>query len=134
MTMRTDLVTLLKGVTALNAITGNAVEWFEFGRGDTGGQIRLSTISPGRDWTLDGPSWLDRAGVQFDLRSNDPDQADTMRTMVLAAMEAGGTAGGTIFHPAQLEGEREVEPGEQPGGESLFGISLDFSFYHEETA
>lgn len=127
-----DLITRLNGVAAITAITGAAIQWFEFGRGDSGGQIRLTTISPGREWKLDGPDWLDRPRVQFDIRSDDPDEVLSLKRLVLAEMETESTDGSTKFHKAMLEAERTRELGEQPGGGALYQTEMDFMFFHEE--
>lgn len=134
MTMEEDLVTRLKAVSAIYAITGAAVQFLQWGREDSGGQVMLSTVTPGRGWTLEAPDWLDRPRVRFDIRSDDPDEVFTLKRLILAEMETERTTGGTLFHPAQLEAERTIDLGEQDGGESLFQLQIEFMFYHEEAA
>lgn len=133
MGMQADLITRLNADAAIVAITGAAIQWYEFGRGDTGGQITLNVVSSGRDWDIAAPTWLDRPRVRFDLRHTDPATLWTLRAAVLAEMEGSGTFGTTIFHPAQLEAERTIDWGEQEGGQSLYQLQLEFMFYYEES-
>lgn len=135
MAMEEDLVARLKAVPAIYAITGDAVQFHQFGRGDSGGQVKLSIVTPGSEWTHDGPDNLDLPRVRFDMRSDDPDEAFALHRLIRAEMETEDTTGGTLFHPAHLEaGPREIEIGEQEGGDSLFQLQSEFMFYHEETA
>ena len=133
MTMQDDLAARLVADATINAITGSRVSWFGFQRGDSGGQIALRTITPGREWNHEGPDWLDRPRVRFDLRGTSATQVYALKAAVLAEMEEEATVGGTKFHPAMLDAEREIDLGEQEGGAVLFQLQLEFLFHHEES-
>ena len=129
--MEEDLVTRLTGVAGISAIVGAQVSWFWFQRGETGGRIALSMISPGESWTHEGPDGLPHPRVQIDCRHEDPDTLAALKRLVVAEMQTESIAGGTKFHPAELAGEQGVNEGEQDGGLHSYRASLDFIFYHE---
>lgn len=130
--MKADLITRLTADATIAAITSSRVQWYERGRGDAAGEIVMNIVSYSRDWSHDGPDWLDRPRVRFDLYHTSPVTLDALRNAVIAEMEIKTTTGDTIFHPAQLEAERTIDLGEQDGGVTYYQLQLEFLFYHEE--
>ncbi|MDP3550611.1 MAG: DUF3168 domain-containing protein [Novosphingobium sp.] len=131
--MEEDLVARLVADAGVSAIVDEAVSWFERNRDDALPAVVLQKVSPGREYSHDGPDGLDGPRVQFDCLGRTMDEAAALKRAVLACMEQGATVGDTVFHIAFLEGENWISQGEQDGGEALFQLSLDFIFYHEET-
>ena len=109
-----------------------AISWHWFQRGDPFPAIALSKISPGEEWTHDGPDGLDRPRVRFDLRGTDADQLELLSAALKAEMRIEREISGWRFHPATLEADREIPLGEQDGGEALIQLQLEFMFYIEE--
>lgn len=132
MPMEEDLVARLTGDAAVAAIVGQRVSWFGRQRGDGFPALVLSKISPGREWTHDGPDELDRPRVQIDAYSDDPDEALALSRAVRAEMETTADVGDTRFHPAMIDTDQLVDDGELDGGQPLFRAVQDYQFYHEE--
>lgn len=132
MPMEEALVERLTGVTAIGNLAGDSVSWFARQRGDPVPAIAMLKISPGRDWTHDGPDGLDRPRVRFDYWGATADQAVALQRATQAEMETTVDVGSTRFHPGMLEAERWIDEGEQDGGEGLFRLQQEFLFYHEE--
>lgn len=122
----------LLGAPAVAAIVGEAISWF--GRDRAGGlpELTLSHITPGEDWTHDGPMALAEARVQFDAWAADADVALALKRAVKAEMQVAADMSGWRFEPAILEVEQSSDEGEQGGGDPLFRVRQDFLFFHEE--
>ncbi len=131
MAIEEALVTRLTGASAISAIAGDRVSWFWFQRGDTGGRIALTKVSPGESWTHDGPDGLPHPRVQIDCRADDADSALALSKAVIAEMHEAADVGTVRFHPAALQREQMIDEGELEGGTRSFRVSLDFLFYHE---
>lgn len=130
--MEESLVRRLVEADGLAAIFGARIAWFGRQRGGGLPELILSKISPGREWTHDGPDGLDHPRVQFDGYYRNADQAAAGARALLAEMETATDAAGWRFHPAMLAGETWFDEGEQDGGDALFRVSQDFQFHHEE--
>lgn len=132
MPMEESLITRLTAVTAISDLAGDRVSWFARQRGDSVPVIAMVKISPGRDWTHDGPDGLDRPRVRFDYWAATGDQVIALQRATQAEMETTADVDGTRFHPGMLQAERWIDEGEQDGGEGLFRLQQEFLFYHEE--
>lgn len=132
MAMEEDLIARLIGSTAIGAMIGDRANWGGRVRGDAPPSITLHKVSPGREWTHDGPDGVDRPRVQFDCFGATDDAAAALSRLVRAEMETPAEIGATQFHPAMLEGEQWIDEGELDGGDPLFRVLLDLMFYHEE--
>ena len=118
-------------VARLSALaTGATVDWFDRPRGSFPA-IVLTKVSPGRDWTMDGPDGLDEPRVQIDCWSRRKDEAAGLARSVLAELEQERTVGTTLFHPASLESERYAAD-DLDGGGVAYRVQQDFMFYHQE--
>ncbi|NBW09764.1 MAG: DUF3168 domain-containing protein [Caulobacteraceae bacterium] len=130
MNLKADLRARLAADTAIAALVGNAVSWFEKNRADGYPCLILNTIEPGRDYTHEGPDGLDNPRIQFDCYGTTDVQADALALAVRDEMEGSGVWGGSRFGPGFLESENSFTEGEQDGGQRLYRVSLDFTFYH----
>jgi hypothetical protein len=135
--MEEDLVARLIAAPPVAALCGERWSWFGRQRGDSVPAGSLTKISPGREWTHDGPDQLDRPRVQIDIWAASDLACAAAARAVRDEMEQARIAGSTKFHPAQLSGEgwdEEVDAAQAGGlgGERLFRIRMDFLFYHEE--
>lgn len=130
--MEEALVARLVAATAITALVGQRVSWFERQRGDALPALTLTKVSPGRDYAHDGADGCDGPRVQIDCWANTDSHALALRNALIAEMEQGAVVGGVTFHPAQLELESWVGEETVDGGERLFRAILDFQFYHEE--
>ena len=136
MAMEEALLTRLREAARLASISGDRVDWFDRPRADddapaaTLPAITLFKISPGRDWTMDGPDGLDEPRVQFDCWAERKDVAVALARALLAEMEQPRTVDGWRFHEASLELERWTID-EDAGGAALFRVQMDFTFFHE---
>jgi hypothetical protein len=128
MTQRADLRARIEANAGVAAIVGGAVSWFEKNRKDGYPCVILNTIDPGRDWTHGGPSGLDEPRVQIDSYGKTLAEADALALAVRAAMESGGTFGGSVFGPGMLESEVTATEDEQDGGQRLYRVSQDYTF------
>ena len=119
-------------IVATTSDSAKAISWEGFQRGDGYPAIALTMISPGEDWTHEGPDGLDRPRVRFDLRARDAVTLQTLVDAVKTLMRGGQDVSGWRFHPAMLEANRTIDLGEQDGGAMLFQRQLEFLFFHEE--
>lgn len=130
--MEEALVARLQLAPEVAFYAGNRVSWFGFNRGDALPAVALVKVSPGREWTHDGPDGLDRPRVQFDCRAASADAALALARAVQALVETADDVMGVRFHPAMIEREDFIDEGEQDGGAPLFRVSQDYLFYFEE--
>lgn len=134
MAMEEALVERLTESAPISAYAGQRVSWFWFQRGDTGTRIALTMVSPGENWTHEGPDGLLHPRIQVDCRAETASAAVALARAVTAEMHQAADVAGVRFHPAQKVGERFVDEGEQDGGLHFYRVSLDFLFYHETIA
>jgi len=127
------LVARLTGASAVSALVGSRVSFFGRQRADSLPTISLTKVSPGRQWSHDGPDNLDRARVQVDCWALTDTAALALSRAVLGVLEVSATVGSTVLHPAMLDGESFDEELSAEGGARIFRVRQDFMIYHEET-
>ena len=131
MSWRTDLVARLKADTALAAAVGPRVALIEPARSwTTFPQLVLHEISPGREYTHDGPDGLDQPRVQFDVWGQGIAQLEAVEAALQTVMETGGTQGATQFHPAFLE-DRDTGVEDLSDQVRVHRLRLDYQFFFE---
>lgn len=131
MSWRTDLVARLKADAGIAAAVGTRVALIERGRSWSAWPcLVLHEISPGREYTHDGPDGLDEPRVQFDVWGIGIDHLEAVESALQAVMEAGGTQGSTKFHPAFLEG-RDTGVEDLADGTRVHRLRLDYRFFFE---
>lgn len=130
--MEVDLVARLVAVPALAAIQGDNVGWFERAGSFGYPATVLQEISPGREYTHEGPDELDNPRIQFDFYGIDPVVLLALSKATLAEMEVPADVGTTRFHPAMLDSRRSDLPEETADGRRVFRITMDLNFYHEQ--
>jgi hypothetical protein len=133
MSWRTDLVARLRSDPALAAQFGTRIAFFEAARSwATYPQLVLQEISPGREYTHDGPDDLDRPRVQFDIYAQPGTSLELAEAALLAEMETVLTdQGSTRFHIGFLEGRSMPDPGDVANQDRILRLSMDFSFYFQ---
>ena len=133
MSWRGDLVTRLAGDAALAALVGTRVAWFEAARSWTEfPRLVLQEISPGREYTHDGPDGLDRPRVQFDIYAETGASIEAVEAALLAEMEQTQVeAGDTRFHFGFVVGRRMLDPVDLGNNRRAQRLTLDFEFFHE---
>lgn len=127
MTMKEALRTRLLGAAG---VPGATVSWFERPRG-AGKWILLTPVSPGEEWTHDGPDGLGEPRVQIDCWATKSGDALALAAAVKAELQqlVAVTIGGwTFLPPASLELER-FDTDDLAGGVKLFRVQQDFEFY-----
>jgi hypothetical protein len=129
---RGDLVARLRGNSALAAKLGTRIAWFENARswGDTYPQLVLQEITPGREYTHDGPDGLDEPRVQFDIFALKGTDIEAVEAALLTAMESEADQGGTRFEPGKLEGRRMLPSDDLADQTRVLRLSMDFTFFH----
>ncbi len=130
MSLRAALVARL---VAADTPAGDRVSWYGRARGDPLPAIVLLKVTPGEEWTHDGPDGLDRPRVRVDCYADSDVGAEALAEAVKTELHGAATVEGVRFHPAMLDGDRDFDDSEQDGGEALFRTQLEFLFYHEET-
>lgn len=131
MSWRGDLLARLRTDAPLAGLLGTRMAWFEAARDwATLPQLVLQEISPGREYTHDGPDCLDGPRVQFDIYAADGVRAEAVEAALLACMEAGGDQGATRFHPAFLEG-RGMGVEDLSDQVRVHRLRMDFTFFFE---
>ena len=133
MSWRGDLITRLRAVPALAALLDDRIAFFENARrwGQTYPQLVLQEITPGREYTHDGPDGLDEPRVQFDIFAVSGGSIEAVEAALLAAMESEADAGDTRFHHAFLDGRRMLASDDLGNGRRVLRMSMDFTFFHE---
>lgn len=125
--MEEALVARLKAADGV----GGAVAWGELPRQAALPSTTLTFITPGREYTHDGPTELDLARVQFDNWGASAPDALARARAVLTEMEQAVAIADWQFQPAQLEGRLGPEPDDLADGGKVWRVMLDLSFYHE---
>lgn len=140
MTMEESLVARLTGAPDIAAIVNDRVSWFERPGlqadqtlADILPSITLTEVSVNREWTHDGPDGLDESRIQFDCWAAAPSAAETLSRLIMAEMEnpLPITISGWVFHSGFLEFRRRNQE-RLAGGETIWSVQIDFSFYHKE--
>lgn len=133
MSWRGDLITRLRADAALAAALGTRIAFFEAARswGQTYPQLVLQEISPGREYTHNGPDGLDEPRVQFDIYALSGTVIETVEAALIAEMESPATTGATRFHEGFLEGRRMLDSDDLANNVRVLRMSLDFTFFHE---
>lgn len=129
---RQDLITRLRGDAALAAAFGPRIAFFQAARSWTAyPQLVLQEISPGREYTHQGPDGLDGPRVQFDIYAETAATLLAGEAALLAEMEGEATVGGTIFHHGTLAARTTPDPEDLANNRSILRLSMDFIFFHE---
>ena len=133
MSWRGDLKDRLRGDAALQSLCANRISWFEARRSWAEyPQIVMQEISPGRDYTHDGPDGLDEPRVQFDILAEDGADIEAVETALLAEMEqAGVEQGSTRFGFGFLVDRRMLDPVDLGNNRRVQRLKMDFQFFHE---
>lgn len=138
MAMEEALLARLRGATTLEPLTGDRIDWYDRPRFDHDAQIdtlpaiSLTPVSPGEEWTHDGPDGLDEARVRFECWGRTKAEAVAVKRALRTEMHALRDVSGWRFHPASLETARGERDDGNDGDVPLFRETLDFLFYHEE--
>lgn len=132
MSWRADLITRLRGDAGLAAQLGTRIAFFAAARRWTVyPQLVLQEISPGREYTHDGPDGLDQPRVQFDIYAETDAQLLAVEAALMAEMESPAMVGATSFHHGYLESRSSPDPGDLANNRAVLRLSLDFTFFHE---
>lgn len=133
MSWREDLITRLRGDAALAAALGTRIAFFENARswGETYPQLVLQEVTPGREYTHEGPDGLDGPRVQFDIYALSGADIETVEAALLAEMETPGTTGQTRFDIGFLEGRSMLPTDDLANQTRVLRLSMDFTFFHE---
>lgn len=123
---------LVARLVAADTSADDRISWFGRARGDGVPAIELTLISPGEEWTHDGPDGIDEPRVRMDLYAASDVEAVALGREVRAEMQVHRTVGGVLFHPARLDAARTLEAEEQDGGDPLFRIQQEYLFFHQE--
>lgn len=125
---------LIARLVAADTSADDRWSWHERVRDDAPPSGVLMKVSPGEEWTHEGPDGLDRPRVRFDLYGSTDVEVLALSRAVKAEMRLARDVEGVRFHPAMLDADRTLPGEEQDGGAALFRIQLEFLFYHEEIA
>jgi hypothetical protein len=122
---------LIARLSAVAGLSGISVAWFERPRSFPA--VTLSKVTPGRDYTQDGPDGLDIPVVQFDCWSLDSEQVVAMARALRAEMEitTDKTVSGWLFHVGFLTFENWSTE-DLDGGKTVFRAQQDYNFAHEQ--
>lgn len=132
MPMEEALIARLQGALDVALYAGVQYSWFGFNRGERGPRVALTLISPGEEWTHDGPDGLCEPRVRFDVEGEDAVQITDLARAVIREMHCAADIDDTRFHPAQLAADRTFDLDENDGGDPRFRRQLEFLFFHEE--
>lgn len=132
MPMEPALVGRLQQSADIALFAGVQFSWFGFNRSERGPRIALTLVTPGEEWTHDGPDGLNDPRVRFDILGEDAAQITDLAHAVTREMHLEADVEGIRFHPAQLGADRTLDPEESSGGEQRFQRQLEFLFYYEE--
>ena len=130
MPMQEALAARLAGAAPIGALVGDRVDWFD--RPDGFPALSLTMVSPGREWTMDGPDELDEPWVHVEAWANTKAQVAALKRAVVVEMEQPRSVDGVTFHEASLESERWDRPDDLDDGTAVFRVSMDFRFFCEE--
>lgn len=131
MPMEEALLARLAGAGPIAAIISERIDWFDRPHGGASA-ITLTKVDAGREWTHDGPDRLDEPRVRFELWSPTKAGVAALARAVATEMEQPRDVDGVRFHPAALDLERWDQPTDLAGGETLFRVIQDWTFFFEE--
>lgn len=134
MSWHIDLVNRLRGDSALAALVGQRIAWFEAARSwpDDATAIVMQEIDAGREYTHQGHDGLDRPRVQFDIYAVSGEVIFDVGARLVAAMEqAGIEQGSTRFGFGFLANRRMLDPETLASGARVQRLSIAFEFTHE---
>lgn len=124
---------LTERLVAASTAAGDRVSWGNRARGDGLPALVLLMVSPGEEWTHDGPDGLNEPRIRVDCYARLDADADALAAEVKAEMAAAATGGGVVFHPASLEAERDLGDEDEAPGKPVYRVQLEFMFFYEET-
>lgn len=130
--MEEALVARLLASASLAAIFGTRIFWDDLPQSTTYPALRLTNITPGRDYTHDGHDGLSDPLVQFDSFGRSKGEATRGARALIATLEQTATQGSIKFGMSFLDGERTLPTVSLSGGQRIFGLSLDFRIFYEE--
>lgn len=122
--MEIDLRARLLAATGVTAFVQTRVAWVDR-PGAVLPSITLTLVSPGRDYTHGGGDALEQPRVQVDCWGRSALESMNLAKAVLRALEMPATAGTTAFGLAMLDGSRDFDPEELPGGTKVYRRTLD---------
>lgn len=132
MSWRADLLTRLRGDAALASVFGTRIAWFQAARSwATYPQLVLQEISPGREYTHNGPDGLDEPRVQFDIYADTDASLLAGEAALMAEMEGTAQVGATRFGNGYLAGRSTPDPDYLANNRPILRLSMDFTFFHE---
>lgn len=127
--MEIALRNLLLGSSALVALVGQRVVWNEIPQGSADPNVSLFNIVPGVSYTYSGPSDLEGALVQINVRALSFASAVAVRDAIKARLSGfRGVQGSTRFGGIFL---RDVRSGtEKPSTTLYHTMQMDFEIWH----
>ena len=127
--MEGDLIERLRAYGALTAIVGNRINYLSRVQGETLPAITIMPVSPGRDYTMTGPTGSHGTIIQFDIWAGRFEQALQAFSALLTALEGPAVVGSTVFEMSFLQSRRDTA--EEVQGEGTIGrVSADFLIWH----
>lgn len=134
MAMEEALIARLKAAAGVSVMADGPgrITYFERTRAAGLPAISVLTVSVDDGWTHDGPTGLDWVRMRIDSWASTRSEAIALKSAVREEMQQARDVDGIRFHPARRDAERSIDEGEQDGGDPLFRVSQDYTFYHEE--
>lgn len=128
-----DLQAALRArLKAATGLTTTKIEWGDVPQLSALPYLRLTKVSPGREWTHDGPDALVNPWVQIDIFAASNASAATLSAAVQAEMErlTDTTVSGWIFKPpGMLVGDQWPGPEDLSGGGKAYRVTHDYRFW-----
>jgi hypothetical protein len=132
--MEADLLARLLAAPAVAALAGTRGAWNERPERDALPSFTLTLVTPGRDYTHDGPDPLQGPAVQVDCWGDTPDDAKALADAITAAIEPPATAGATAFRHAFLTTGFDAPVEDLDGGVRVHRRVLQFTIWHQPAA
>lgn len=93
--------------------------------------VVLTLVSPGEEWTHDGPDGLNLARWQFDYFGLEVPALIALRDAVHAEMQQLRDVDGVRFHEGMLLSSFATDPETLDGGQRVYRRLQEFEFYWE---
>lgn len=134
MAMEEALVARLKAAAGAEVLSEgpNRITYFERVRDAGLPALSIMSVSNTDGWSHDGPTGLDWVRMRIDIWAATRTEAVALKRVVRAEMQQSRDVAGVRFHQAERLAERNIDEGEQDGGEALFHVQQEYGFYHEE--
>lgn len=130
MAFEADLIARIVAL-GLPGVAADQVSWIQRRKNKLLPAVTVQRITPGRDYTMDGPNALHAPRLQLNVMAATPAEVEAIETALVAGLEPAATVGGTKFTCGFLNGSPDLDPERIDDATLVFRRSPDMTLWHE---